>query len=305
MKEHERIDLMRREIGRRVIGNKDVIEDILICILSSGHILIESPPGLGKTLMARTIAEIMDMAFKRIQCTPDLAPRDIIGDMYSDEELGGRFFGAGPLFTNVLLVDEINRAQPKTQSAFLEAMSERSVTVAGQTHILPEPFFVIATQNPIECEGTYPLPEAQQDRFLLKSHMTYLTPDDEREAIKSSVSSVKVSKLFTPAEVLAIQERIKSEIDVPDGVIDSIIALAAASRARKEVVAGASTRATVLYTKAVKTRAFLMGGRQATTQDVVELAHPILRHRLVMNQDSKNFGFSADHLIDDLIRKTF
>jgi len=299
----DKITAVRSQLSARIIGADDTIEHALIAILSGGHLLLEGPPGLGKTQMGRALAEVMDMGFKRIQCTPDLSPSDIIGGLHADEQLGGRIFSAGPLFTNILLIDEINRAQPKTQSAFLEAMAEGAVTVGGATHRLPEPFLVIATQNPIDHEGTHPLPEAQEDRFLIKSYMTYLSHQDERQVIKSNSRGGQLKRILTPNEVMAIRQHIRDDVLIGDDIIDYIIALAAESRSRREVLAGASTRATVLYTQAAKAKAYLTGRSRVSPEDIVELAHPILRHRIVMNQDSRNFGYTADDLIDDILRK--
>jgi MoxR-like ATPase len=299
----KRIEMLEADIGGRIVGNAEVIEHILLCVFSGGHILIESPPGLGKTEMSKCIAQSLELGFRRIQCTPDLAPKDIIGDAYADDPLGFKVIGKGPLFTNILLVDEINRAQPKTQSALLEAMAEKTVTLGGHTYRLPEPFTIVATQNPIDYEGTYRLPEAQHDRFLMKTYMSYLSPQDEKTAIKLANAKPQPNKLFSPTEVLHIQKRIIEDVEADDAVVDYIIALVGATRARKEVSVGASTRAAILLMKAVKARAFLLGRDKATTGDVKALAHPVLRHRLVMNPDARNFGYTSDDLIDDILRK--
>jgi MoxR-like ATPase len=292
-----KLDRVREAVGCRIVGNDETIGHILTCLLAGGHIILESPPGLGKTEMSKAIAESMDMVFKRIQCTPDLTSADIVG-----ESVNG-FFVRGPLFSNIVLVDEINRAQPKTQSAFLEAMSEETVTSGCRTHRLPQPFCVIATQNPVEYEGTYRLPEAQEDRFLMKSLMGYLAPHDEREAIGSSMRKEQVESIMKPGDVLALQRHVREDIAAGEDVIDCVISLVGATRGRCEVMVGASTRAAILYARAAKARACLEGRREATVEDVVELAHPILRHRLVMNPDSRNFGYTSDDLIDDLLRK--
>jgi MoxR-like ATPase len=293
----KKLDRMRGEIGARIVGNGHVMEHMLVCLLAGGHILIESPPGLGKTEMGKSVAATMDMGFKRVQCTPDLTPTDIIGETRGDA------FRKGPLFTNILLVDEINRAQPKTQSALLEAMAEKTVTAAGHTHTLPEPFMVIATQNPVEYDGTFNLPEAQQDRFLLKTKMAYLSHDEEKDAIRASCSKPSLNKLFSCREVIAIQEAARQEVSVEEPIMDCIVDLVAATRARKEVMVGASTRAAVLFTQAVKAKAYLEGRMSASFHDVRDLSHAVLRHRLVMNPDASNFGYTSDDLIDDLLRK--
>jgi len=293
----DKVKLMREEVATRIVANDEVIDHILTCLFAAGHILVESPPGLGKTEISKTVAETMDMEFKRIQCTPDLKPADIIGELRSE------MFVKGPLFTNILLVDEINRALPKTQSAFLEAMAEKNATLGGRPHSLPEPFMVVATQNPVEYEGTYNLPEAQQDRFLLKTHMTYLAPDDEKAAIRMASAKKQVKKLFTPGEVIELQRKVREEVEAGEDVVDYIVALVGATRARKEVLVGASTRAAILFTQATKAKAFLEGRTEASVDDARALAHPVLRHRLLMNPDSKNFGYTSDDLIEDLLRK--
>ncbi|MFH0862574.1 MAG: MoxR family ATPase [Candidatus Altiarchaeota archaeon] len=295
---------LRGQIGSRIVGNEEAIEHILICLIARGHLLLESPPGLGKTEICKSLAESVDMGFKRIQCTPDLTPQDIIGQSRTDTETGMRTLDKGPLFTNILLVDEINRAQPKTQSAFLEAMAEETVTSYGRSYRLPEPFMVLATQNPVEYDGTYRLPEAQQDRFLLKSHMTYLEGEDEKSAIKASMSRRKVKRLCTSQDVIAMQRHAAETVSVEDRTMDYIISLVSATRHRNEVMVGASTRAAVLYTQAAKARAYMAGRTEACSDDVKALAHPVLRHRLLMNPDAKNFGYTSDDLIDDILRKT-
>jgi MoxR-like ATPase len=270
---------------------------MLICLLAGGHILIESPPGLGKTEMAKAVAAAMDMSFKRVQCTCDLNLADILG------EIKGETLNKGPLFSNILLLDEINRAQPRTQSALLEAMGERTVTMGGHTHCLPEPFMVIATQNPVEYEGTFNLPEAQQDRFLLKTKMSYLSHEEEKDAIRVSCSKPPLKKLLCPSDIRNMQEATRQEVSMQEHVMEYIIALVSATRSRGEVLVGASTRAAVLFTQAVKARAFIDGRGAASCEDVSALAHAVLRHRLVMNPDSSNYGFNSDDLVDDLLRK--
>jgi MoxR-like ATPase len=298
----DKIDAVRREIGFRIMGHEEVVEHMMVCLFSGGHILLESPPGLGKTKMSKCLAQSMDLAFRRIQCTSDLTPSDVIGEAQANEGLGCKVFQVGPLFTNILLVDEINRAQPKTQAAFLEAMGEGQVTVAGRTCRLPMPFMLVATQNPVESDGTYNLPEAQEDRFLLKSRMTYLSRQDEKRAILSSDSAPPMARILGREDILFARERIRQSVSVGDPVLDYIVSLVAATRHRKEALVGASTRAAVLFAAAAKSRAFLSGRFEVSVEDVWALAHPLMRHRLIMNADARNFGYTSDDLIHDILR---
>ncbi len=293
------LDALRLRLAARIIGNRDAKEHLVTCLVAGGHILIESPPGLGKTELAKCLAESVGLSFRRIQCTPDLAPSDIIGSTVREDGLPGGF-EPGPVFSNILLIDEINRAQPKTQSALLEAMAEGSVTVQGSARRLPEPFMVLATQNPIECEGTYPLPEAQEDRFLMKTRMGYLSRDEEKEVLRMQ-SAARGPVL--PRERLIRLKAEAASVLVPDAVEDRIVDLVSATRRRREVLSGASTRASVLYIRAVKARARIQGRGEASAEDVDLLARPVLRHRLVMNPDARNFGYTSDDLIDDVLRK--
>lgn len=294
------LDALRLRLTARIIGNSDAKDHLVTCLVAGGHILIESPPGLGKTELAKCLAESVGLSFRRIQCTPDLAPSDILGAAAREDGLPGGF-EPGPVFSNILLIDEINRAQPKTQSALLEAMAEGSVTVQGSTHRLPEPFMVLATENPIEYEGTYPLPEAQEDRFLMKTRMGYLSPEEEKEVLKMQ-SSAAGGPLLSRERLIGLKAEAAS-VRVPDAVADRIVDLVCATRRRREVLSGASTRSSVLYLRAVKARARLEGRDEASAEDVDLLARPVLRHRLVMNPDARNFGYTSDDLIDDVLRK--
>jgi MoxR-like ATPase len=292
------------EIGKRIIGNQNVIEDILTCIFAGGHILLESPPGLGKTELAKAIAETLNVDFKRIQCTPDLSPHDILGETYVEEKTQTQVFRKGPIHTNILLIDEINRAPPKTQAAFLEAMAEKKITVDGESHPLPEPFFVIATQNPIDYESTYPLPEAQQDRFLLKTYMDYLSEEDELKVLDQGGNNQPLEQLFNAKEILELQMEAQ-KIKVPKEIEKYILDIIKTTRERKEVYTGASTRAGVQFIKAIKAKALIKGRDYIITEsDVIPLIIPVLRHRILMNPDSENFGYKSDDLLADIIKKT-
>ncbi|MBD3387383.1 MAG: AAA domain-containing protein [Candidatus Altiarchaeales archaeon] len=291
------------EIHKRVVGNDDVIENIVIAIFAGGNILLESVPGMGKTVLTKTIAETMDMVFRRIQCTPDLKASDILGRVLYDDKTGEQRLEKGPIFTNLLLVDEINRAQPKTQSALLEAMEEKMVTIGGETHKLPQPFTVLATQNPVEQMGTFPLPEAQNDRFMFKSVMQYLTLDEEMLIVKSKTKDTGISKIFNPPEILIIREEIENSITISDSVLEYLVKVVEGTRARREVSTGGSPRATVVFTAAVKARAFFKGRDFVNAEDVKMLAFPILRHRILLNPDSKDFGITTDDIIAKVLAR--
>ncbi len=291
------------EVHKRVIGNDEVIEDILIAVFAGGHILLESVPGMGKTVLTKTIAETMDMVFKRIQCTPDVTASDILGKVKYEEAKKEKVLEKGPIFTNLLLVDEINRAQPKTQSALLEAMAEQAVTLGGTTHKLPQPFTVLATQNPVEQLGTYPLPEAQKDRFMFKSVMQYLTLEQEMMIVKSKAEEIKISKIFNPPEILIIREEIENSIAMSDSMLEYLIKIVEGTRTRREVATGGSPRATVDFTKAAKARAFFKGRDSVNAEDIKNLAFPVLRHRIILNPDSRDFGITPDDIISKVLDK--
>ncbi|MFC2162409.1 AAA family ATPase [Candidatus Altiarchaeota archaeon] len=285
------------EVHKRVIGNDEVIQCIIISIFTGGHILLESVPGMGKTVLTKTVAETMEMDFKRIQCTPDITATDIIGRIRYDEAEREKVLEKGPLFTNLLLVDEINRAQPLTQSALLEAMAEGEVTLGGVTHTLTQPFTVIATQNPVEQLGTYPLPEAQKDRFLFKAVMQYLTLEEEMAIVKTQGKREDISTIFNPPEILIIREEIEKNVTISDSILEYTIKIVEGSRIRREVDIGGSPRASVAFTQASKTKAFLEGRDYVTVEDIKSLAFPILRHRIMLNPDSKDFGVTPDDII--------
>jgi len=291
------------EVHKRIIGNDEVIENILIAVFAGGNILLESVPGMGKTVLTKTIAETMDMTFKRIQCTPDLTATDILGRVTYDETKKENVLEKGPIFTHLLLVDEINRAQPKTQSALLEAMEEGAVTLGGVSHKLPQPFTVLATQNPIEQLGTYPLPEAQKDRFMFKSVMQYLTSDEEVQIVKSIVKDVQVNRIFNPPEILIIREEIENNITISDSMLQYAIKIVEGTRTRREVSTGGSPRSTIAFSKACKARAFFRGRDYVNAEDIKTLAFPILRHRIILNPDSRDFGVTPDDIIAKVLSK--
>jgi MoxR-like ATPase len=302
MDEVERIDTVKSHLHERVQGCRQALDEMIICLLTGGHMLLEGPPGVGKTHIAKTIASLIGATFSRIQGTEDLTPQDICGSASYEMESKVLHFRRGPIFSNIVLVDEINRAPQKTQSAFLQAMGESSVSAAGETHPLPEPFFVVATQNPTGYAGTNPLPEAQKDRFMMKTRIGYLGREDEKKLITSRREKHEMNHVIGCGEILDIKERIM-EVTVADDVTERILDIIAATRERQETLQGASARAGIDYFQAVSARAFMMGREHATPQDAYALALPILRHRIVMNQDSISFGYTEDDLISDIIRR--
>jgi MoxR-like ATPase len=277
-----------RAIGRTVVGKDDVIERIFAGVLANGHVLIEDYPGLAKTLIARLLAQALDLGFRRIQFTPDLLPSDITGSFLYDQSRGSFEFRAGPVFTNLLLADEINRATPKTQAALLEAMQETQVTVEGQTFPLSPPFLVLATQNPIELEGTYPLPEAQLDRFLMRVGVGYPDAETEREILRRRrerrTDEAAVSAMVSRAELLAMQAALE-DVFVSHAIEGYIVALAQATRADARVALGASPRGTLALLKLARAEAALRGREFVLPDDVKAMAVPALAHRLVLRPE--------------------
>ena len=289
------------EIHKSIIGNDDIIQEIVIAIFTGNHVLLESVPGMGKTMLAKAIADTMDMDFKRVQCTPDLTATDLMGKVTTDKQTKENRIEKGVVFTNLLLVDEINRAQPKTQSALLEAMAEKSVTLLGVTYQLPQPFIVIATQNPVEQEGTFQLTEAQADRFMFKSVLKYLPVEEEMLIIKSKSSKEKIKKIFNPPEVMIIREEIKNSVTVSDSILEYILKIVDGTRKRREVQAGGSPRASISFMESAKAKAFFEGRDYVTVKDIRELAFPILRHRIILNPDSRDFGITTDDIISKVL----
>ncbi len=308
---------IREQVGRVVVGQDDVIEQLLIAILARGHCLLEGVPGLAKTLMVRTLAESMDLMFRRIQFTPDLMPGDITGTeiIQEDPQTGHRqfIFERGPIFTQMLLADEINRTPPKTQAALLEAMQEHAVTAAGKTYRLDEPFFVLATQNPIEQEGTYPLPEAQRDRFLFHVVVDYPTREQEGEIVDRTTSTFNAAAdaVVGGAEILQYQRtvrRVPLPQHVKDWVLDAVRALRPDDENCKPWVKnlvewGPGPRASQQLVLGAKARALLRGRPHVTIDDVQKLAHPVLRHRIVPTFAAEADGITVDDLITRLIKE--
>jgi MoxR-like ATPase len=284
----ERCDRILAEVERAVVGKREALELVLIGFLADGHVLLEDFPGLAKTLIARSFAQVCDMEFARVQFTPDLMPSDVTGSAIFNQRSGDFEFRRGPIFTNLLLGDEINRAPPKTQAALLEAMQERQVTIEGETHPLEPPFLVIATQNPIEYEGTYPLPEAQLDRFLLRLRVGYPEREDEWQLLERrldrATDEVRLERVVDRAGLLDLQQEIE-RVHVSEPVGLYIVDVVAATRASVRVQVGASPRGTLALLKASRARAALGGRDFVTPEDVKAVAVPALAHRLMLRPE--------------------
>jgi len=310
-----RLQPLRAAIGQAVVGQADVVEQLLIGLLAGGHCLLEGVPGLGKTLLVRTLGQAPALRFRRIQFTPDLMPSDILGTEILEEDHGTGHrhfkFQPGPVFTNLLLADELNRTPPKTQAALLEAMQEKTVSYAGVTHELPRPFFVLATQNPLEQAGTYPLPEAQLDRFLLHVRVDYPSEAEERDIIAQTTGSAHadVPRVMGGEEVLALQARVR-EVHLGGDLLAGITRLVRATRPGEGAPAeinqwvkwGAGPRAGQSLVLAAKARALLHGRFAATRDDVLALAAPVLRHRLLLSFAAEAEQRSADDVVAALLR---
>jgi MoxR-like ATPase len=301
---------LSQEIGKVIVGQDDVVKAVIISLFSNGHSLLVGVPGLAKTLLVSTISEVLDLDFKRIQFTPDLMPSDITGSEILGEDRHFKFI-KGPIFANIVLADEINRTPPKTQAALLEAMQERSVTVGGQRHLLPSPFFVLATQNPIEQEGTYPLPEAQLDRFMFNIPLTYPTFEQELMVVKNTTSNKKaeLKHVLTAAQILEYQQLIR-KIPVADNVLEYAVSLATktrpnTARATKEVNNylswGAGPRASQYLVLGAKCHAAVHGKYSPDIEDVKAIANLVLRHRIVRNYKAEAEGVSEENIIEALM----
>ena len=301
----QKIANAREQISTRIVGQEEVLEQLLICILADGNALLESNPGLGKTTMVRTVAEVTDLQFSRIQNTPDLMPSDITGTEIIRETDSGRefVFEKGPVFANVVLADEINRATPKTQAALLEAMQEKQVTAAGETYELPRPFFILATQNPIDQSGTYALPEAQTDRFMLKLLVDYPDYEEERTIVDmytAGAEQVPVERSLTRPEIQEIQQLVR-EMPIADDLRDRAVQLVRRTREADDIEFGASPRASMALVQTAKARAFLRGRSHVTGEDIESLAAPVLRHRIIVDFRAERAGRTADDLIAALL----
>lgn len=307
----EKYNILRREIGKVIVGQDDVVKDVLICIFSKGHALLVGVPGLAKTLLVNTIAKSLGLTYSRIQFTPDLMPSDILGTEILDENRRFRFM-RGPVFANIILADEINRTPPKTQSALLEAMQEKAVTVAGESHQLTEPFFVLATQNPIEQEGTYPLPEAQLDRFMFNIWLDYPLFEQEIMVVKNTTTD----KMEEPSVVISAEEikyfqALIRRIPVPDNVYEYAVRISARTRpgtanahewANKYLTWGAGPRASQYLILGAKCNAAINGKYSPDIEDVQAVATSILRHRIVRNYRAEAEGIGVKEIVEELLK---
>ena len=306
---------MKEELHRVIVGQDEAIDLLLLAVLSRGHCLLVGVPGLAKTLLISSLARTLDLSFNRIQFTPDLMPGDITGTelLHIDPETSERRFrfAKGPIFAHVVLADEINRTPPKTQSALLEAMMERQVTIGGLRHPLPDPFFVLATQNPIEQEGTYPLPEAQLDRFMFMVHVPYPSREEEREILRrtTGMTETELSKVISAAELRDLQEAVRS-VPVADHVLEYALALTRGTRVhsseplpflREWITWGAGPRASQFLVLGAKAHAAIQGRNHVAVEDVKAVAHPVLRHRIVTNFSASAEGMTSDKIIDRLL----
>lgn len=300
---------LKKEIAKVIVGQDEVVKSVIISLFSNGHSLLVGVPGLAKTLLVSTIAEVLDLDFKRIQFTPDLMPSDITGSEILDEDRHFKF-NRGPLFSNILLADEINRTPPKTQAALLEAMQERSVTVSGQRHLLPTPFFVLATQNPIEQEGTYPLPEAQLDRFMFNIPLDYPTYEEEIAVVKSTttIQNYQLSHVLTSAQISFFQELVR-KIPIADNVLEYAVSLVTKTRPGRDratakvneyISWGAGPRASQYLVLGAKCHAAIRGKYSPDIEDVQAIANYVLRHRIVRNYKAEAEGISEENVIESL-----
>ncbi len=301
------------EVRKVIVGQRILVERMLICLLCRGHLLVEGVPGLAKTLAVKTMGQVLDLQFARIQFTPDLLPADLTGTLIFQQKTGEFAARKGPVFTNLLLADEINRAPAKVQSALLEAMQERQVTLGDATHPLPDPFLVFATQNPIEQEGTYPLPEAQVDRFLLKTRVEYPRQDEERQILDRMMGGdvPVVNRVLSAAAVARLTQTVR-QVYIDERIRDYIVALVSATRQPREVglselaplvAFGASPRATLAFSDSVRALAFLRGRGYVVPEDVKEMAKDVLRHRILLTYEAEAEEMSAETIVERILER--
>jgi len=302
---------VKKEVGKRIVGQEAMVDRLLIGLLTGGHILLEGVPGLAKTMAVRSVAEVIRTDFQRIQFTPDLLPADIIGTMVFDQKTSEFYPRRGPLFANLILADEINRAPAKVQSALLEAMQEHQVTIGGETHKLEEPFLVLATQNPIEQEGTYPLPEAQLDRFMLKIRVDYPSREEEKEILwrMSGNRPIALQVVAEPSEILSMRQAI-AELYMDQKLVDYVVDVVRSTiepqsvglhEVRPLIAYGASPRATIYLAQAARAHAFLQGRAYVVPEDVKAMAPDVLRHRVLLTFEAEAEDVSSDDIIDKIL----
>ena len=310
MSDKEQLDLLvkkysslRDEMGKVIVGQHEAVDSLLLALFTGGHCLLLGVPGLAKTLMVNTLAQTLGLTFNRIQFTPDLMPSDITGSEILDRERNFKFI-QGPLFASIVLADEINRTPPKTQAALLEAMQEKKVTVGGTSYPLPQPFFVLATQNPIEQEGTYPLPEAQLDRFMFNVRLDYPSFDEEVQIVKQTTvnQTATVQKVLSAEDIIAFQEVIRN-MPVPDNVVEYAVRLVASTRENNKYISwGAGPRASQYLIMGARTHAALQGKYSPDGEDVRAVAFNVLRHRIVRNYFAEAEGITTDQIINELLK---
>jgi len=311
--DHEEIDVtpireiaqeVLSEVSRVIVGNGEILQQLFIALLVNGHVLLEGVPGLGKTVMAKTFAKTLGISFRRVQFTPDLLPADITGTKIFDQNEGVFVLQKGPLFANMVLADEINRAAPKTQAALLEAMAERQITIEGQTLILEKPFIVVATENPVEMEGTYPLPEAQIDRFLFKLWLDYPEKDEEVEILRRQLSgeSPSVDVITTGEEILAAQ-RIMNLVYIDDRILKYIRDLIIKTRNHPQIALGCGPRASLTLMKCAKARAAILGRVYVTPDDIRALIVPALNHRILLKPEAELEGLDSMSVLKTIVEE--
>ncbi|MBR7554060.1 MoxR family ATPase [Allobacillus sp. SKP8-2] len=306
MTQHSKIEELLTNMEKVIVGKRDTIELTVVALLAGGHVLLEDVPGVGKTMLVRALAKSLDLNFKRIQFTPDLLPSDVTGaSVYNQKEMTFEFL-PGPIFGNIVLADEINRTSPKTQSALLESMEERNITVDGQTMALKQPFFVMATQNPIEYEGTYSLPEAQLDRFLIKLRLGYPTEQEEIDMLGRTTSVHPVDQIqavMTQEEVIELQQQVQ-QVHVSNSIKEYIVKLVHQTREHPMLELGASPRASIALMRASKSYAFIQGRDYVVPDDVKWLLHDVLSHRLLVSSEARFEGRTVVSILEEITNKT-
>jgi len=300
----QRIEELKREIAKVIVGQEEMIDSVIIALLSGGHLLLEGMPGLAKTTTVKTLAQVVGLEFSRVQFTPDLLPSDIVGAKIYDPSKGSFFVKQGPVFTNLLLADEINRAPAKVQSALLEAMQERQVTIDERSYDLPDPFVVMATQNPIEQEGTYNLPEAQLDRFMMKVLLHYNTKEEELRILERAEKGfgAQLSQVASQEELLQARGE-AMELYMDEAIKRYILDIVFATREHPQVMHGSSPRGGIDLMRAAKAKAYMRGASYVTPQEILEVAKPVLRHRVILTYEAKAQGVGSDEVLDEILSR--